>query len=269
MAGRSINQSVSDRDQLALFSAYHAEIEKHGANSPPAVRQRNRIVEFNKKLVYRPAKIMFEGTGEPQEDFEQVGWIGLIRAIELFDPTRGIRFSSYAMGFVRGEMRHHVRDNAINVNPNVSRTGQDLYYRVVKLHREALLTNPDADIDTIALTLEKPNGDLALTEYTWANLQISMTAGAIAELNEEIAGAAAEEEIKQLVLSGDFPTAVRRCLVEVVIQQPIEVPFADRVEIAAKKLRLTVAEVEERTKMGLNQIRALHELAALNQAGQT
>ena len=210
---------------------------------------------------------MEHATGETQEDFEQVGIIGLIRAIELFNPCRGIRFSSYAMGFIRGEMLHHVRDNPINVNPRVKRGGKDLYFKVVKLHKEALITDPDASMDEIALALKKDNGDSAITESDWINLQMAMTAGHAAELNEEIAGEVGKEEIAQLVMSGEISPLRKDCLKEVIIKQPDDIPYADRVSIAAKRLRMSVADVDQYTKMGLDQVRAVYELA-LNQAEQ-
>lgn len=253
---RNVNDSIDSDRQIALFQAYHAAIAAHGKTSPQAIQHRNKIVEFNQRLVHRPAKLMASTTSESLQDFEQVGLIGLIRAIELFDPSRNIRFSSYAMGHIRGEMLHHVRDNAINVNPRVSRTGKDLYYRVTRLHRSALATDPDADIKAIALSIKKDNGDFALTEEAWISLQMAMTAGQAAELNEEIAASPKLETLTPKVL-GYLPTNIRSCFVEVVIRQSEELPYADRVAIAAKKLRLSVAEVEQRIKMGLDQIYSL------------
>lgn len=267
MAGHNLNKTVSNEAQLLLFADYHAAIELYGKDDTRSRRQRNRIVEFNRKLVHRPAKTMAHATGETQEDFEQVGIIGLIRAIERFNPSRGIRFSSYALGFIRGEMLHHVRDNPITVNPKVKRGAKDIYFRVVKLHREALLADPDVSIDEIALTLTKDNGERALTEHEWIDLQMAMTLGQAAELNEEIVAETGKPEIRQMLISGDLPTATRKCLIEVVIKQAEHIPYSDRVSIAAKKLRLTVPEVEHHTKMGLSQVRALYELA-LSQAEQ-
>ena len=267
MAGHNLNKAVSNEEQLGLFAEYHAAIEKYGKDDPRSRRRRNRIVEFNHKLVHRPARDMALATGETQEDFEQVGVIGMIRAIERYRPSLGIRFSSYALGFIRGEMLHHVRDNPITVAPRVKRGDKDIYFKIVKLHKEALLANPDASIDEIALALKKDNGENALTEHEWLNLQIAMTAGHAAELNEEIAGEVGKEEIVQLVMSGEISPLRKDCLTEVVVKQPRSIPYEDRVSIAAKRLRMSVADVDRYTKMGLNQVRAVYELA-LNQADQ-
>lgn len=53
----------------------------------------------------------YEGRGEPAEDLSQVAMIGLIRAIDRFDPDRGISFRAYAIPTILGELRRHFRDH--------------------------------------------------------------------------------------------------------------------------------------------------------------
>lgn len=52
----------------------------------------------------------FAGSSEPIEDLAQVGFIGLLNALELFDPSKGVKFSTYATHLVAGEIKHHLRD---------------------------------------------------------------------------------------------------------------------------------------------------------------
>jgi RNA polymerase sigma-B factor len=52
----------------------------------------------------------FEGRGEPVDDLVQVGMIGLLKAIDRFEPSYGVAFKSYATPLVLGEIRHHLRD---------------------------------------------------------------------------------------------------------------------------------------------------------------
>jgi RNA polymerase sigma-B factor len=61
---------------------------------------------------------------EPYEDLEQVGYLGLIRAIERFDPSQGCAFSSFAVPYVRGEMLHFLRDRSTTVK--IPRRWQEL-----------------------------------------------------------------------------------------------------------------------------------------------
>jgi len=52
----------------------------------------------------------YRGSGEPREDLEQVACIGLLNAIDRFDPARGAAFSSFAVPTILGELRRHFRD---------------------------------------------------------------------------------------------------------------------------------------------------------------
>jgi len=52
----------------------------------------------------------FKNSGEPLEDLERVGYIGLINAINLYNQNLGIKFITYATWFISGEIRHYIRD---------------------------------------------------------------------------------------------------------------------------------------------------------------
>jgi len=52
----------------------------------------------------------FTNSGEPLEDLEQVGCIGLINALNLYNPEQGVKFETYATWLISGEIRHHIRD---------------------------------------------------------------------------------------------------------------------------------------------------------------
>ena len=52
----------------------------------------------------------FKNSGEPLEDLEQVGYIGLINAMNLYNENRGIKFITYATWLISGEIRHYIRD---------------------------------------------------------------------------------------------------------------------------------------------------------------
>jgi RNA polymerase sigma-B factor len=71
---------------------------------------RNQLVAANLPLVLQIAGRMAQRPGLNFEDLRQVGCLGLIRAVEAFDPARGVRFSSFAVPFIRGAMQHEIRD---------------------------------------------------------------------------------------------------------------------------------------------------------------
>ena len=71
----------------------------------------------------------FEKRGETADDLFQVGCIGLIKAIENFDPTKQVKFSTYGVPMIAGEIRRYLRDNAAI---RVSRSLRDVAYRVLQ-----------------------------------------------------------------------------------------------------------------------------------------
>lgn len=91
---------------LELLLKYHQE---------PSTALRNQLVRLNAGLVRKIAHRVSHQTTEPYEDLEQIGYLGLIRAIERFDPSQGCAFSSFAVPYIRGEMLHFLRDRSSNV----------------------------------------------------------------------------------------------------------------------------------------------------------
>lgn len=81
----------------------------------PSARLRNEIVELNYGLVRREAHYWTNQCTESYDDLLQVGCIGLIRAIERFELSKGIAFSSFAIPYIRGEIQHYLRDKGVMV----------------------------------------------------------------------------------------------------------------------------------------------------------
>ena len=80
----------------------------------------------------------FYGRGEPLEDLIQVANIGLIKAIDRFDPERGVRFSTYATATVVGELKRHFRDKgwALRVPRRLQEAGMSVGRAVTDLSQE-------------------------------------------------------------------------------------------------------------------------------------
>lgn len=76
----------------------------------PSLDIRNRLVNLNIGLVRREAYHWLQRSSESFDDLMQVGSLGLIRAIERFDPAKGYAFSSFATPYIRGEIQHYLRD---------------------------------------------------------------------------------------------------------------------------------------------------------------
>ena len=102
----------------------------------PSVQLRNKLVRLNAGLVRKIAHRVSHQCAEPYEDLEQIGYIGLIRAIERFDPSQGCAFSSFAVPYIRGEMLHFLRDRGTTVK--IPRRWQDLQKEAQKLQSELI-----------------------------------------------------------------------------------------------------------------------------------
>ena len=97
---------------------------------------RDELINGNLRLVLSVVQ-RFTNRGENPDDLFQVGCIGLIKAIDNFDPAQNVRFSTYGVPMIAGEIRRYLRDNSAI---RVSRSMRDTAYRVLqareKLQRE-------------------------------------------------------------------------------------------------------------------------------------
>ena len=114
---------------------------------------RQKLIEGNLRLVLSVIQ-RFSGRGENPDDLFQVGCIGLLKAIENFDPALNVRFSTYGVPMIAGELRRYLRD----FGPlRVSRSIRDTAYKVLQC-KEALLREMGREptLTEIAQQLELP-----------------------------------------------------------------------------------------------------------------
>ncbi|NJL79796.1 MAG: RNA polymerase sigma factor SigF [Richelia sp. SM2_1_7] len=121
----AVIQSHLRSDGMELLCLYHQN---------PSVKLRNRLVKLHSGLVRKMAHKFSHQCNEPYEDLEQIGYFGLIRAIERFDPTQGYAFSSFAVPYIRGEMLHFLRDRSTLLK--IPRRWQELYNEGQKVRKE-------------------------------------------------------------------------------------------------------------------------------------
>ena len=114
---------------------------------------REKLIEGNLRLVLSVIQ-RFDKRGESPDDLFQVGCIGLIKAISNFDPDKQVRFSTYGVPMIAGEVRRYLRDNSAI---RVSRSIRDVAYRVLQC-KEAMLARMDREptLEEIAKELELP-----------------------------------------------------------------------------------------------------------------
>lgn len=114
---------------------------------------RERLIQGNLRLVLSVIQ-RFTGRGENPDDLFQVGCIGLIKAIDNFDPSHEVMFSTYGVPMISGEVKRFLRDNN---TVRVSRSMRDIAYRAMQVKEQ--ITNEkgrEPTVSEIAAVLEQP-----------------------------------------------------------------------------------------------------------------
>ena len=120
-------------------------------------RAREQLIEGNLRLVLSVIQ-KFVGRGENPDDLFQVGCIGLLKAVKNFDETKMVRFSTYGVPMIAGEIRRYLRDNS---SSRVSRSVRDTAYRVLQC-KEKMISEQQKEptMEEIAKKLEIPVEDV-------------------------------------------------------------------------------------------------------------
>src|SRR3954467_14929240 len=109
-------------EERALSRAKFIEYRRTGER-----RLRNELIEAHKSLASHLAR-RYANRGEPFDDLLQVAYLGMLKAVERFDPERGLEFSTFATATVEGELKRHFRDKTWSVR--VPRRPQELHLRL-------------------------------------------------------------------------------------------------------------------------------------------
>lgn len=142
-------KTIKEKEKIEL-------IKKSQAGDETA---RNKLVNYNLRLVLSVVQ-RFSNRGENMDDLFQVGCIGLIKSIDNFDISQNVRFSTYAVPMIIGELRRYLRDyNSIRV----SRSLKDIAYKAMQT--KEYLTNQNGrepTVEEIATQLEMKKEDVVL-----------------------------------------------------------------------------------------------------------
>lgn len=112
---------------------------------------RQELISGNLRLVLSVVQ-KFAGRGESMDDLFQVGVIGLIKAVDCFDLSQNVQFSTYGVPMIAGELRRFLRDHSA---VRVSRSMRDTAYKVLQAkERLTAQHGREPDIETIAKTLD-------------------------------------------------------------------------------------------------------------------
>ncbi len=122
-------------------------------------KAREELIRGNLRLVLSVIQ-RFTNRKENMDDLFQIGCIGLIKAIDNFDASHGVRFSTYAVPMIIGEIRRYLRDNN---SVRVSRSIKDTAYKAMQV-KEAYLAEHQKEptVEEIANALQIPVGDVVI-----------------------------------------------------------------------------------------------------------
>mgnify|MGYP004525168317 FL=1 len=121
---------------------------------------RQTFINGNLRLVLSVIQ-RFNGRGETADDLFQIGCVGLMKAIDNFDLSQNVQFSTYAVPMIIGEIRRYLRDNN---SIRVSRSVRDLAYKALQFKENFIKTyNRDPSITEIANGLSVSKEDISFS----------------------------------------------------------------------------------------------------------
>ena len=121
---------------------------------------REKFINGNLRLVLSVIQ-RFQNRGEKADDWFQIGCVGLIKAIDNFDLSQNVQFSTYAVPMIIGEIRRYLRDNN---SIRVSRSIRDLAYKALQVKEKLTKdTEKEPTIEQIAKVLEVEKEEVALS----------------------------------------------------------------------------------------------------------
>ncbi|MEU6611062.1 RNA polymerase sigma factor SigF [Streptomyces shenzhenensis] len=171
-------KSVAPRDARELSRQFFQRLAELAEGTPEHQYARNTLIEMNMSLV-RFAAGRFRGRGDEMEDIVQTGMIGLIKAIDRFELSREVEFTSFAVPYIVGEIKRFFRDTTWAVH--VPRRLQELRVELAKA-REELSSRLDREPTAAELAAlmnisedEVVEGQLAANGYNSASLDAALT----------------------------------------------------------------------------------------------
>ncbi|MEU0970970.1 RNA polymerase sigma factor SigF [Streptomyces sp. NPDC005917] len=171
-------KTVAPRDARELSRQFFQRLGELEEGTPEFQYARNTLIEMNMSLV-RFAAGRFRNRGDDMEDIVQTGMIGLIKAIDRFELSREVEFTSFALPYIVGEIKRFFRDTTWAVH--VPRRLQELRVELAKA-REELSSRLDRDPTVAELATlmnlsedEVIEGQLASNGYNSSSLDAALT----------------------------------------------------------------------------------------------
>ncbi len=155
---------LKSKEMSALFRKMHDEGDENA---------RQTLINGNLKLVLSVIK-GFQNRGEDINDLFQIGCIGLIKAVDNFDPGLELCFSTYAVPMIAGELKRYLRDNSA---VRISRSLRDLSCRILQLKNingelpsiDEIAEKLGADRENVIMALESMQDTVSLSEPIYSD----------------------------------------------------------------------------------------------------
>jgi RNA polymerase sigma-B factor len=223
---------------------------------------RNQLVELNIGLVRKEAHHWTNQCTENYDDLLQVGSIGLIRAIERFDMSKGHAFSSFAIPYIRGEIQHYLRDKSPSVR--IPRRWQALQRQAVWVIRDyqAQHQRTPSDLE-IAAALE-----ISIEE--WQEIRLSTQNRALLSLDAPVGDEDGTSSLGDLVpdsryrsfqLAQEDQIRLQQALVQLEHRTREVLEFVFLYDLTqketAERLGISAVTVSRQVKKGLQKLQAI------------
>ena len=212
---------------------------------------REKMIAGNLKLVLSILK-RFNGRKENLDDLFQVGCIGLMKAIDNFDLSHNVRFSTYACPMIIGEVRRYLRDNG---SIRVSRSYRDIAYKAISFKDRFITENQrEPSINEIAEFLNVDGVDVilaleAIQDTVSMSTPIYDNGGDVIELEDQIGGNdyTTENWVRSNMIKEAFSKLSER--EKVIIQKRY---YLDKTQVEiAEELNISQAQVSRLEKNAL------------------
>lgn len=158
MYNNKVNICGVDTSKLPLMKDSKIKALLSKANSGDS-NAREELINGNLRLVLSVVK-RFVGRGESPDDLFQIGCIGLIKSIDNFDVNQNVRFSTYAVPMIIGEIRRHLRDSSA---VRVSRSIKDTAYKAMQVKEQLMAKlKREPTVSEIAEQLSIPREEVVI-----------------------------------------------------------------------------------------------------------
>lgn len=237
-------QTISEIEEITIQALNIQLLKKYKAS--PSIRLRNRIATLNHDLARFVARRESERRRLELDDLEQLAVMGLIKAIERYEPDKCSSFSSFAVPYIRGEIQHFCRDKETTIK--VPRRWRERADAVRKAQADLLRQGREVSLETIALSMGMSLGE-------WREIQAATTNHRLISIDDEealeLVAPIAEPDNEDALTYGLrlLSTQQRKCIVERYFAQIPASVIAVRHNLPVERVNSLIAE-------GLEQLRA-------------